>query len=83
VDFVLRTEINFDTNAERVRSERNFDVTIAEWGLHVEGKRCNVEFAYQPSICSRTDAKPRKTLIELAGRRTFRIQTDFSPAVRH
>jgi hypothetical protein len=27
--------------------------------------------------------KPRKTLIELAGRRTFRMQTDFYPAVRH
>jgi hypothetical protein len=27
-------------------------------------------------------AKPRKTLIELAGRRTFRMQTDFLPAVR-
>jgi hypothetical protein len=27
--------------------------------------------------------KPRKTLIELAGRRTFQIQTDFLPAVRH
>jgi hypothetical protein len=26
--------------------------------------------------------KPRKTLFELAGRRTFRMQTDFWPAVR-
>jgi hypothetical protein len=27
--------------------------------------------------------KPGKTLIELAGRRTFRMQTDFYTAVRH
>jgi hypothetical protein len=27
--------------------------------------------------------KPRKTLIELAGRRTFRMRTEFQPAVRH
>jgi hypothetical protein len=27
--------------------------------------------------------KPRKTLIDLAGRRTFRMRTDFQPAVRH
>jgi hypothetical protein len=27
--------------------------------------------------------KPQKTLIELAGRRTFRMQTDFLPAVQH
>jgi hypothetical protein len=27
--------------------------------------------------------KSRKTLIELAGRRTFRMQTDFYPAVHH
>jgi hypothetical protein len=26
--------------------------------------------------------KPRETLIELAGRRTFRMQTDYWPAVR-
>jgi hypothetical protein len=27
--------------------------------------------------------KPRKTLIELAGRRTFQMQTDFQSAVRN
>jgi hypothetical protein len=27
--------------------------------------------------------KPRKTLIELASRRTFRMRTDFLPEVRH
>jgi hypothetical protein len=34
---------------------------------------CNVEFGYQLSIC----LGPRKTLIQLAGPRTLRMQTDF------
>jgi hypothetical protein len=38
------------------------------------GMQCNVEFGYQLSICSGTKEKPRKTLVELVGRRTFRIQ---------
>jgi hypothetical protein len=53
---------------------RNFKLTIekaaweacsATWNLGT-----NSAFALEPG-------KPRKTLIELAGRRTFRMQTDF------
>jgi hypothetical protein len=49
----------------------------------MRGMQCNVEFGYQLSICSKDRVKPCKTLIELAGRRTFRMHTDFYPAVRH
>jgi hypothetical protein len=50
-------------------------------GLHVK-------HAVQRGICVPTKhllwdrGKPQKTLIELAGKRTFRMQTDFQPAVR-
>jgi hypothetical protein len=60
---------------------RNFEKLIFG-GLHE--KR-----AVQRGICVPTQhslwdqGKPGKTLTELAGRRTFRIQTDFYPAVRH
>jgi hypothetical protein len=40
----------------------------------LRGVQCNVGFGYQPSISFRT---ARKTLIEVAGLRTFRMRTDF------
>jgi hypothetical protein len=43
----------------------------------MRGMQCNVEFGYQLSICSKDRGKPRKTLVELAGRRTFRMRADF------
>jgi hypothetical protein len=49
----------------------------------MRGMQCNVEFVYQLSICPKNRGKPRKNLIELAGRRTFRMRCDFYPAVQH
>jgi hypothetical protein len=43
----------------------------------MRGVEFNVEFGYQLSICSKDRGKPRKTLIELAGRRIFPMRTDF------
>jgi hypothetical protein len=43
----------------------------------------NVKFGHQLSIYSKDRGKPREILIELAGRRTFRLRIDFEPAVRH
>jgi hypothetical protein len=42
----------------------------------MRGMQCNVEFGYQLNICSKDRGKSRKTLIELVGRRTFRMRTD-------
>jgi hypothetical protein len=39
--------------------------------------QCNVEFGYQLNICSKDRGKPRKTLIGLAGRTTFRKRSNF------
>jgi hypothetical protein len=44
----------------------------------MRGMQCNVEFGYQLRLRSKDLGKLRKTLIELAGLRTFRMRTDFS-----
>jgi hypothetical protein len=57
------------TDIGRAALGRNFDVTIGRaWNLRTD---------------SAVALGPSKTLIELAGRRTFRMQNDFQPAVWH
>jgi hypothetical protein len=45
--------------------------------VDVKERSGRLKFGYQLSICSGTEENHEKTLIELAGRRTFRMQTDF------
>jgi hypothetical protein len=59
----------FESNIRTGTLRRNF--LSYHWKGCMRSMQCNVGFGYQLSIRS------GKTLIELAGRRTFRMQTDF------
>jgi hypothetical protein len=43
----------------------------------MRGMQCNVEFVYQLIIGSRIEENHGKTLIDLEGRKTFRVHADF------
>jgi hypothetical protein len=64
---------NFDFYVEEA-TEGEILIAYYYWVGCMRGMQCNVGFGYQLS-CSKDREKPRKTLNELAGRRTFRIKS--------
>ena len=61
-----------------IKEEGCFWVKILK--LFLDWVKCNVKFVYQISITE--GPNPRRSLIDFAGSRTFRLRTKFYPAVR-
>jgi hypothetical protein len=86
------TILNFYISLGRAAFGNNFDIDMGGGLLYggilmLRSGGLHERHAVQRGICVSTQhllqdrGKPRKTLIELAGRRTFRMRTDFLPAV--